>query len=90
MVVSRFCIFLSELLLCYIFWLLADKNTKILSKEKLEISFLKKKKIFEKMSTNSDDQENTMQVVMIEYSENSEIDLQARLWNQFIRPDYDE
>jgi hypothetical protein len=90
MVVSRFCIFLSELLLCYIFWLLADKNTKILSKEKLEISFLKKKKIFEKMSTNSDDQENTMQLVMIEYSENSEIDLQARLWNQFIRPDYDE
>jgi hypothetical protein len=90
MVVSRFCIFLSELLLCYIFWLLADKNTKILSKEKLEISFLKKKKIFEKMSTNSDDQETTMQLVMIEYSENSEIDLQARLWNQFIRPDYDE
>jgi hypothetical protein len=90
MVVSRFCIFLSELLLCYIFWLLADKNTKIFSKEKLEISFLKKKKIFEKMSTNSDDQENNMQLVMIEYSENSEIDLQARLWNQFIRPDYDE
>ena len=39
---SSFCIFLSELFLCYIFWLFAAKDTKLLSKEKLKSSLLTK------------------------------------------------